>query len=127
MSTCHRTMAQYDIAGMWILRSRNVYTTIVYTSVVLEDILGFDWDIHNVSHIDRHDVSPVEIEDLFTQPHVIIPANDAAGEHRWKLFGRTRDGRYLTVVFTVRNKHLRTVTAYTMNQRERGIYGSQII
>lgn len=42
------------------------------------------------------------------------------------LSGRTVAGRYLVVVFTVRQTRLRPVTAYTMNQAERGIYGSQI-
>ena len=45
---------------------------------------------------------------------------------RWKLFGRTRGGRYLVVVFTVRRKRFRAVTAYTMNQAERRVYAPEI-
>lgn len=62
--------------------------------------------------------------------NVVIPAKAVQGEKRWKLFGRTwaglGAGRYLVVVFTIRQTRLRPVTAYTMNQAERGIYGSQI-
>ena len=57
---------------------------------------------------------------------VVIAAKAVQGERRWKLFGRTEAGRYLVVVFTIRRSKLRPVTAYTMNQAERGIYGSQI-
>jgi len=59
-------------------------------------------------------------------PHVMMPAAARAGEKRWKLFGKTASGRYLVVVFTIRRKRFRTVTAYTMNQAERRIYAPQI-
>jgi uncharacterized DUF497 family protein len=47
--------------------------------------------------------------------HVIIPAKIVNGENRWKLFGKTVFGRYLVVVFTIRRKRFRAVTAYGMN------------
>lgn len=58
--------------------------------------------------------------------HVVIPAQAVRGEKRWKLFGRSGAGRYLVVVFTIRQTKLRPVTAYTMNQAERGTNGSQV-
>jgi uncharacterized DUF497 family protein len=48
------------------------------------------------------------------------------GEKRWKLFGRSADGRYLVVVFTIRDDRLRPVTAHTVNERERRIYAPEI-
>jgi uncharacterized DUF497 family protein len=45
---------------------------------------------------------------------------------RWKLFGTSAAGRYLVVVFTIRDKLLRPVTAHTINQREREIYAPKI-
>ncbi len=104
----------------------SVYTIIVYTGVVLDDLIGFDWDVHNVGHVAAHDVMPQEIEEAVRTRHVIIPAAPKGGEKRWKLFGRTAAGRYLVVVFTIRRKRFRTVTAYTMNQAERKIYAPQI-
>jgi uncharacterized DUF497 family protein len=47
-------------------------------------------------------------------------------EKRWKLFGKTASNRYLVVVFTVRRKLFRTVTAYGMNAAERRRYAPQI-
>ena len=48
------------------------------------------------------------------------------GEKRWKLFGKTVSDRYLVVVFTIRRKLFRTVTAYEMNATEKRKYATQI-
>jgi len=58
--------------------------------------------------------------------YTIIPARTVKREKRWKLFGKTPSGRYLIVVFTVRRKLFRTVTAYEMNATERSHYAPQI-
>ena len=62
---------------------------------VLRGVKGFDWDLHNVGHVDRHGVSPTEVEEAFERPHAIIPARDVSSEKRWKLFGTSAAGRYL--------------------------------
>jgi uncharacterized DUF497 family protein len=94
--------------------------------VVLEGLRGFDWDSHNVGHVDRHGVDPAEVEEAVERPHAIVAAGDAGGEKRWKLFGTSAAGRYLVVVFTIRHQRLRPVTAHTMNRRERRIYAPEI-
>ena len=53
-------------------------------------------------------------------------SNRSRAENRWKLFGKTDTGRYLVVVFTIRRKLFRTVTAYEMNHPERRTYAPQI-
>jgi len=35
----------------------------VYTGVVLDDLSGFDWDVHNVGHVAAHEVMPQEVEE----------------------------------------------------------------
>jgi uncharacterized DUF497 family protein len=60
------------------------------------------------------------------RPHVIILAKATKGENRWKIFGKTASGRYLVVVFTIRRKLFRTVTAYEMNATDRRNYAQQI-
>jgi uncharacterized DUF497 family protein len=102
-----------------------IYTFRIYYAV-LDGLNGFDWDFHNVGHVDRHGVDPAEVEEAVGRPSVIVAAKDAGGEKRWKLFGTSAAGRYLVVVFTIRNRRLRTVTAHTMNQRERRIYAPEI-
>lgn len=99
------------------------YTASVYTDGVEFD--GFDWDVANVEHILRHEVSPFEVEEAVSNPHLLAPAAAVASEERHKLFGKA-GRRYLVVVFTIRRGKFRTVTAYTMNTKERKLYGSQI-
>jgi uncharacterized DUF497 family protein len=43
-----------------------------------------------------------------------------------EVFGKTASGRYLVVVFTIRRKLFRTVTAYEMNAVERRKCAPQI-
>jgi uncharacterized DUF497 family protein len=92
----------------------------------MEDVEGFDWDAANVGHILRHGVMPFEVEEVAGRPNVTIPAKAVGGEERWKLFGKTASNRYLVVVFTIRSRRFRTVTAYQMNRVERRKYGAQI-
>ena len=93
---------------------------------MLDKIEGFDWDGSNVGHILRHAVTPFEIEEVVSRTHIIIPANAVHRENRWKRFGRTASGRYLAVVFTVRQRLFRTVTAYEMNAADRRNYAPHI-
>ena len=103
-----------------------VCTGTVYTNDVLNGLSGFEWDVHNIGPIARHGVTPMEVEQVTGWRHVIVPAAARRSEKRWKLFGRTTAGRYVVVVFTIRQKRMRTVTAYPMNQAERRIYAPQI-
>jgi uncharacterized DUF497 family protein len=98
----------------------------VYTAVRIASLRGFDWDVANVGHIMRHAVTPFEVEEVVARPHVTVPAETIGGEKRWKLFGKTVSGRYLVVVFTIRRKLFRTVTAYEMNATEKRKYATQI-
>ena len=99
---------------------------IVYTEIVLDKLKGFDWDAANVGHILRHVVTPFEVEEVTRRQFVVIPAETVKREKRWKLFGKTELGRYLVVVFTIRRKLFRAVTAYEMNARERSKCAAQI-
>lgn len=92
----------------------------------MADVRGFDWDAANVGHILRHGVTPFEVEEAVSRPNVTVPAKAVGGEERWKLFGKTAANRYLVVVFTIRRKRFRTVTAYQMSRVERRKYGAQI-
>lgn len=93
---------------------------------MLEKLDGFDWDAANVGHILRHAVTPFEVEEAIGRKSVIIPARTVGREKRWKLFGKTGLGRHLVVVFTIRRKLFRTVTAYEMNDAERNEYAPKV-
>ncbi len=93
---------------------------------MFEELAGFGWDDANVDHILRHNVTAFEVEEAFSQRNVVLVAATVKREKRWKLPGRTLAGRYLVVVFTVRRRLLRTVTAYDMNADERRIHAPKI-
>jgi uncharacterized protein len=93
---------------------------------VAETFDGFDWDAANVEHTLRHQVTPFEVEEAVSLPHLTFPAPAVTGEKRWKLLGRTAAGRFLVVVFTIRRRLFRTVTAYPMNAAQRRRYAPQI-
>jgi uncharacterized DUF497 family protein len=93
---------------------------------VFEELEGFDWDSANVGHILRHGVTPFDVEEAASLRHVTMPTRTVKGEVRWKLFGKTASNRCLVVVFTIRRKRFRAVTAYEMNVAERRKYAPQI-
>jgi uncharacterized DUF497 family protein len=93
---------------------------------VLDELDGFEWDTANVAHILRHAVTPFEVEELTDNRYVVIAARTIKREKRWKLFGKTASSRYLIVVFTIRRKRFRAVTAYEMDAAERKLYAPQI-
>lgn len=90
------------------------------------DLVEFEWDDANLEHIGAHGVTAPEVEEAATRSHEIIEAREVNGEKRWKLFGKSAAGRYLVVVFTIRERRFRAVTAYTMNRDERRIHAPQI-
>ena len=94
---------------------------------MLDKLRGFDWDDANADHIWRHGVTVNEVEEVARRSRIaIVPAATVKREHRWRLLGTTSAGRYLAIVFTVRRKLFRTVTAYDMNVTDRRTYGPQI-
>ena len=85
---------------------------------VLVNCIGFEWDKGNSQKNGvRHRVTKGECEQVFfNEP--IIAFNDekhSQEENRWYLLGRTDSEKLLFVVFTVRNKLIRVISARDMN------------
>ena len=94
----------------------------------LSQIDGFEWDEGNRDkNRIKHKVSTGECEEIFfNQPLIIL--DDAAhslGESRCAAFGITDAGRKRVVIFTVREKKLRVISARDMHRKERQFYDSQ--
>jgi uncharacterized protein len=89
------------------------------------DIEGFQWDEGNASKSwGKHGVSWTEAEQVFMNRPVVVTGDAAHSgrEARQFCFGHTNEGRLLTVVFTVRGKRLRVISARPMSRRERTGY-----
>ena len=69
-------------------------------------------------------VTPAECEEIFfNQPFV---ATDSSQEHesedRYYALGKTSMERLLFIVFTIRKKHIRIISARDMSRKERKVY-----
>ena len=88
------------------------------------DVEEFEWDDGNASKTwSRHQVSQTEAEQVFLNRPVVVTGARPGAEARWFAFGRTDRHRLLTVVFTIRGRLLRVVSARPMSRTERKNHG----
>lgn len=93
----------------------------------LSKYIGFDWDEHNAGkNWEKHRVSPQECEQVFFNEPLVIADDEAHSKHekRHFAFGRTDEGRLLTVIFTTRGYFIRVISARNMDRKERKGYES---
>ena len=92
----------------------------------LTKITGFQWDKHNTEKIrEKHDVEPFEVEQVLLGYPLFISDGvkaDQSKEFRYVVLGETEMFRKLAVVFTLRNKELRPISARPMSRKERKQY-----
>lgn len=102
-----------------------------YTSTVrgdeppIPDVLQFEWDDGNSEKSwARHSVRPSECEELFAEKPLLLAEDlsHSQREPRFLALGKTRAGRRLLVVFTVRLRRLRVISARDMSRKERSAY-----
>jgi len=87
--------------------------------------LGFQWDQANKDKIwQKHHVSWWECEEVFFNiPLFVFPdVKHSRQEERHFSLGKTNASRFLFVVFTIRQSHIRIISARDMNRNERKIY-----
>jgi uncharacterized DUF497 family protein len=93
--------------------------------LVLEKITGFEWDEGNRhKSLKKHRVTPEEAEEAFFDRDKVIAEDvkHSESEARYILLGKTKTERLLYVVFTLRKKKIRVISARSINRREAGIY-----
>lgn len=94
---------------------------------LLTECEGFQWDTGNLGKIrERHGVDPQECEEVFLNRPLVVEADriHSQSEERSYALGQTDAGRLLFVVFTIRGKLIRVVSARDMSRKERRIYRS---
>lgn len=92
---------------------------------VLAECVGFDLDEGNIfKNWEKHRVTASECEQVFFNlPMVAVPdEKHSYDEARFYALGQTDSRRLLFVVFTVRNKLIRVISARDMNKNERKVY-----
>jgi len=95
---------------------------------VFAGIVGFQWDDGNRDkNLVKRNVSNGECEEIFfNEPLLLVgDAGHSRQEVRHAAFGMTDAGRKLTVVFTVRKRRIRVISARDMHKKERRFYEEQ--
>ncbi len=92
---------------------------------LLQECTGFQWDDGNKDkNWLKHKVTNYECEQIFfNQPFIVnYDSKHSDTEQRFYALGQTDLGRKLFVVFTIRNKKIRIISARDMSKKEREIY-----
>jgi hypothetical protein len=92
---------------------------------LIEAVEGFAWDAGNSEkNWKRHQVTQAECEQVFANLPLLLSVTAKAGEveSRYFALGRTDTLRELAVVFTVRGRRVRVISARPMSRRERKEY-----
>jgi uncharacterized DUF497 family protein len=87
--------------------------------------VSFDWDDENISHLARHRIKPLEVEELFCNDPAFRGHEVVDGEDRWTTVGATGSLRVLFVVFTVRDERIRPITGWDADRRSKQEYFSE--
>jgi uncharacterized DUF497 family protein len=95
--------------------------------VDFSSIVGFEWDKGNSQKsAQKHDVHPSEAEEIFFNAPLIISDDDkhSSNEQRYLAYGVTNKKRFLTVIFTLREKEtlIRVISARDQHRKERSVY-----
>ena len=92
---------------------------------LLQECTGFQWDAGNRDkNWLKHKVSNSECEQIFFNQPIIVTRDlkHSDRENRFYALGQTDLGRKLFVVFTIRNKEIRVISARDMSRKERELY-----
>ena len=94
---------------------------------VLKGVKGFEWDEGNSGKNEhKHGVTDREAEEIFfNEPLIIGRSPRRAPEVRYAALGKTYGSRLLAVVFTIRSKRIRVISARPMSKKERKVYEAE--
>ncbi len=93
----------------------------------IEKVTGFDWDDGNVyKNKHKHGLDYWIIEEIFFNNPLLIHQDikHSTQECRCYSLGCSDNGEKLFVVFTLRERKIRVISARLMNKKERTIYES---
>ena len=95
---------------------------------VISNCTGFDCDKRNSEkNWILHQVSRNECEQVFFNAPIAVGEDifHSQSEKRWFLLGKTDTNRQLFLVFTIREKLIRIISARDMSKQERRIYNEK--
>ncbi len=87
--------------------------------------LYFDWDSGNINKsLIKHKVTSKECEELLgkSDKFILVDRKHSLKESRFIVIGRTARNRFLFIVFTLRGRKIRVVSARDLNRKEYKLY-----
>ena len=93
--------------------------------IALPEPVAFFWDKGNEQKIlEKHGVTAQEVEEVFFDPQkkLLEDKFHSGSEDRYILIGQTKRQRLLFVVFSIRNRQIRAISARDLNKKERPLY-----
>lgn len=95
---------------------------------LLQECIGFEWDDGNrEKNWISHQVTAIECEEIFfNQPLLVTHSSQQheSSEDRYYALGKTKMERQLFIVFTIREKHIRVISARDMSRKESKVYNN---
>ena len=79
----------------------------------------FEWDKGNIGKNEKHKVKDQECEEVFfdADKKIFKDRLHSKDVERFRIIGKTKKGRLLFVVFTIRNSKIRIISARDINKR----------
>lgn len=96
---------------------------------ILPEPVSFEWDSGNIDkNWLKHQVTTKEAEEVFdSKPDFIFKSEKhSTPELRYMIWGITKQGRKLAVIFTLREDRIRIISARDMDKKERIEYEKNI-
>ena len=87
-------------------------------------VAEFEWDEGNKDKPKKHGVTIGEAEEAFFDDNKVVFSDwiHSAKEKRFTLLGKTRRERLLNIIYTIRRKKIRIITARDINGKEVQLY-----
>lgn len=96
---------------------------------VLHGALEFEWnDGNRGKNFKKHGITDAESEEAFfdSAKKILKDHLHSGRERRYILFGKTKSGKVLFIVFTTRENKIRIISSRRLNKKERKLYEEEI-
>lgn len=93
--------------------------------IVLPEPISFQWDKGNVhKNVTKHLVTNSDVEEVFYDKHKKLFKDrlHSGKEERLRVIGKTKNEKLLFIVFTIRDKKVRVISARNLNKKEVYLY-----
>ena len=93
--------------------------------IIFNENISFEWDRGNIiKNLEKHSIINEESESMFFDTNKIIydDTPHSCNEVRYIILGKSKFDKILFIVFMVRNKKIRIISARVANKKEIRIY-----